>query len=367
VSITTEKGKGKARARARGARAKINADRMRECVAGCLLAAVMLAVLLECANGIPQTTQRFGMPERMFTWETGNSRRLYDPISQGQLPLAARNPGGKGSPGSKEVYIKLYGERNSGTTYLGQLLYKNFGSEFTESWDMRNWFLLRGSADNGRPDEFFRDTFRYNLGWKHMLVLDKYIRPVLKPDICYFFVFVNKNPYAWFRSMFDQPYHYGARKPPTLAGFLEHSYKTAGWREGATKPRFATPMELYNDKHKAHMEFSLPKLIFKYTELLVDPEQCIQRIKNAIVHECKVDEPRNFKFRPMGDEEKVVGKALHPKKYYLHKYLDESWKDIYRKNPKMLTYINERLDLDLVRDMGYEVLRQEELDRDGLI
>jgi hypothetical protein len=226
---------------------------------------------------------------------------------------------------------------------------------------MRNWFLLRGSADNDRPDQFFRDTFKYNLGWKHMLVLDEYIRPAMKPDMCYFFVFINKNPYAWFRSMFSKPYHYGARVPSTLAGFLEHSFRSAGWREGATKRRYATPMELYNKKHRAHMEFPHPKLIFKYTELLLDPEQCIQRIKSAIVRECNVNEPKKFKFKPMGNREKVAGKELRPKEYYVHKYVDEMWKDAYVKNPQMLTYINEHLDLQLVQDMGYEVLTPENI------
>lgn len=110
--------------------------------------------------------------------------------------------------------IKLYGERNTGTNYLDEVLALNFDAE-----------RLRGGAPaeinkQKRPqaakealrDEHDAATYAVTLGWKHREVDPDSLARLAPPGGSIFVVTLTKNPYSWLLSLKKRPYHYRGDK-----------------------------------------------------------------------------------------------------------------------------------------------------------
>jgi hypothetical protein len=81
-------------------------------------------------------------------------------------------------------FIKIYGERNSGTIYLEKLLKLN-----------TNHIKIHSGRHDG------------GTGWKHGFPKVRYVKP--KQTL---FIFIIRDVESWLKSMFKQPYHYYLRK-----------------------------------------------------------------------------------------------------------------------------------------------------------
>lgn len=87
------------------------------------------------------------------------------------------------------THIQLYGERNSGTTYLARLLQDNMVSP-------ENFMGLAKSDDTPLGTSTF--------GYKHwFLNWDKLAQPLAEATL---FVVIYRNPYTWVKAMLDRPY-----------------------------------------------------------------------------------------------------------------------------------------------------------------
>jgi len=87
--------------------------------------------------------------------------------------------------------IKIFGERNSGTTYLEQLLKKNL-----------------------QDVNIFSSYYKGGTGWKHgfpKIELFNNLNDVL-------FIFIIRDSDSWIKSMFINPYHY--KKPNNMHEFI---------------------------------------------------------------------------------------------------------------------------------------------------
>ena len=71
-------------------------------------------------------------------------------------------------------YVKIYGERNTNTNYLGELIRLNLDVSELPGVVPRKMRRLqtRLPAKNFLRDAYFAATYAKNLGWKHSMVKD---------------------------------------------------------------------------------------------------------------------------------------------------------------------------------------------------
>lgn len=244
--------------------------------------------------------------------------------------------------------LKLYGERNTGTRYLQQLIRLNLygelvpGSEPEYLW---RWF----GGPSARPyelacDLYFALNFRKTLGWKHMLVPAPEALAAVAPDTL--FVTLTKNPYAWLFSLFASPYHACSRYAD-FPEFLQAPWPTRR-RERAPR-RFANPMELWNWKNRAYLRLpgTVPVINLRYEDLLADPERCVREIAVR----------GNLAWRQAFFKNRERSTKAAPGRdfaFYRDYYLGEQWRA--RLGRRELDLINAALDPGLVRQFGYSIM-----------
>src|SRR5690554_5707917 len=95
--------------------------------------------------------------------------------------------------------IKVYGERNTGTNYLEQLLELNVDLPRLPGVVPSFVARLDRGAEASR-DAWFRLTRRWNLGWKHQAAPTPAQRASWRCGGV-LFVTLTKNPYSWALSM----------------------------------------------------------------------------------------------------------------------------------------------------------------------
>ena len=118
------------------------------------------------------------------------------------------------------IYLKIFGERNTGTNYLQQLIKENLDVHLLPGsspvWINKLQSHLFGK--NWLNDFYFSLTFKSNLGWKHRLLkLDDFTIDNVK-DV--FFITLTKNPYSWLLSLYRRPYHHYNSKTQSFSEFL---------------------------------------------------------------------------------------------------------------------------------------------------
>jgi len=252
--------------------------------------------------------------------------------------------------GRRKKLVKIYGERNTGTNYLSQLIRLNLEVEelpgIVPNYIMDIQRLLLG--EEVVRDIYFTITCRYNLGWKHTCVKsDEVIKTygvAKKHNLS--FVTVTKNPYSWLLSLYRRPYHQYWREKPNFEKFLRTPWKTVG-RDGVRK-MLPSPVELWNIKNSSYLklENSFPCLNLRYEDVLYDPESAIQLIAETFFYEM-----RSARFQNLESSTKEGDKDYG---FYLDYYLTEEWKN--ELSPRAISIINERLSSDLMNFFGYYLL-----------
>lgn len=246
----------------------------------------------------------------------------------------------------KKRYLKVYGERNSGTTYLQSLVQLNLEAvTLPGSAPRRYRRFVR--ANERLIDLYFQFTFPRNLGWKHRLAPPKneLQRVAFSPDNVAFLI-ISKNPYSWLLSLFRHPYHYQGELT-TFEAFLAQTWRTVG-REGHPAP-FANPIDMWNAKHASYLQLAQSARCFfiRYEDLLSDPESVI--IGLSSVH--------NIPRRAAGFvnvQTSTKGEADRDFDYYRRRYLEELWRDELSK--EAIAIINRFLDPVVVDAIGYPMI-----------
>lgn len=243
---------------------------------------------------------------------------------------------------SDATYIKIYGERNSGTKYLEALIALNLDVH-----------ILRGVETQwvGRQRrEWIKDAFfKYNearfLGWKHavpplscILKMNAERRLIL--------VFIVKNPYAYLLSLYRRPWEYKGMVPDTFENFIESPWATHG-RDRLKRRVLPSPIQLWNEKNKAywavHQDERVRSLFIRYEDLLKDPERKIRELAAAHQIHCAQQ------FRPIL---KSLNKDTEERyEDYRNYYLNQKWKEKLKK--KSLDIIGSKLDQESLRYFDY--------------
>lgn len=244
--------------------------------------------------------------------------------------------------------LKIYGERNTNTNYLSELVRLNLGvkelpsvvpaniKRYQEKWPGREW--LR--------DLYFMTHYQSTLGWKHAAVdWSKLNGSFLCKEKKLTVVTLTKNPYAWLLSLYKRPYHQYYKKKPEFSEFLSRPWKVV--RRDGLKCWSGNPIELWNEKNKSYLGSSsrIAILNLRAEDTLLDP----QKIIDSIAHAMNITVQKEFC--------NVVASTKEGSKdfsYYREYYLGESWRSELKASDIQL--INSYLDKELLKKFRYEII-----------
>jgi len=100
-------------------------------------------------------------------------------------------------PRSDPRRVKIYGERNTGTSYLEALLVRNLAVDCLRGGVPRSIRRFFANSERAR-DWYFHATYRSNLGWKHACVPTESQLAIARTNSTdVLFLTLTKNPYAW--------------------------------------------------------------------------------------------------------------------------------------------------------------------------
>ena len=247
----------------------------------------------------------------------------------------------------KTSRLKIYGERNTGSIYLSELVELNIDTTLLSGVAPRWVMMLQGLMPGKEHirDVYFNYSFGSNLGWKHSTVKD--IEELKRFDICsdnIFFLTITKNPYSWLLSLFKRPYH-NYRVKGSFETFLLSPWKTVK-RENSEKV-FKNPVEIWNQKNRSYLKLKseFPTLTLKYEDLLANPEKIITKMQKEFSLSPKLGSFSNVKESTKGDKKDFA--------YYQDYYLKERWRENSDLTIDSIKIINGLLDDELLDYYDY--------------
>ncbi len=261
-------------------------------------------------------------------------------------------------------YVKIYGERNTGTNFVQQMIRQNFRCQpipgtladacpgYRESIeeelkprvsDEAKKIMIRQT----KMDAYFRGNLWNTLGWKHAVPPIEVI--LARPDRDNIqFVTVTKNPYAWALSLFRRPYeNISIKGPDKFSDFISEPWVTV---ERDNAPAIlASPIELWNIKESGYERLAkeVDVLRCRYEDVLIDPSHFLTSLSNHL-------EKTNDEFEIVTDAAKERDKGKKDLNYYQDYYLNQRWRD--NLNAGDIRLINRFLDRSVVEEAGYEML-----------
>lgn len=245
--------------------------------------------------------------------------------------------------------IKIYGERNTNTNYLEQLISLNLDAEqlpgVVPHYVKTIQKILPGKE--WLRDWYFSVTPQHNLGWKHTQVMSvqklKHF-DILKSGIC--FISITKNPYAWLLSLYRKPYTHQYSDPkPDFETFLRTPWKTVA-RDNC-ESLLPSPIALWNIKNASYLQLKdLDGLNITTESTIQDPDAVIARIGKHFSIDRLTSRFLNY--------EKSTKDSSKDFAYYQDYYLNEKWRD--KLSGKAVSIISETVDKNLIRHFGYEVI-----------
>ena len=239
--------------------------------------------------------------------------------------------------------VKIYGERNTGTSYLEALLVRNLHVDCLRGGVPRSIRRLFPNSEIVR-DWYFRATDWRNLGWKHAIPNPNQGRTPRRDSPRPLFLTLTKNPYAWLLSLYRQPYH-AKRKYSSFEQFLKEPWETVR-RENAPAA-FVSPVEMWNQKNAAYLRLGGQTTVVhcRYEDLLADPLGFL----DGLCSEHGI-QPRSRPFKNVHEamKRRDRGKTFDDYRAY---YLNERWRG--ELDDDCVQLINERLDPEVRSSFQY--------------
>lgn len=243
--------------------------------------------------------------------------------------------------------LKVYGERNTGTNYLGQLLKLNIEVKQLRGVVPR-WLHLLQVALPGHEwlrDLYFEAAFGHTLGWKHgcaRTAAELRHVPLVQRSVA--FVTLTKNPYAWLLSLHRRPYH-SRGEIPGLVKFARSPWRTV--RRDGCSGDLANPIELWNRKNATYLGLrELGGLNLRSEDVLEDPAAALDRLADHFRLPRRSNQFLNCQPSTKDPTRDFA--------FYRDYYLNERWRDELPR--EVVDAVNESLDLRLMQHFGYAIL-----------
>lgn len=240
--------------------------------------------------------------------------------------------------------IKLYGERNTGTNYLSQLLELNLEVTLLPG-TIPNWLQPFIPRLEWPRDMYFSLTFSRNLGWKHRIAPSPHELAKFRGAGPVYFLTVTKNPYSWLLSLYRRPYHNYTHKG-SFEEFLQRPWPTVR-REGHPTP-FENPVIVWNEKNRSYLNLGqyASCLNLRYEDLLSDPKETVERIAVHFNISKKSCYFQNVTESTKGDSRTFS--------QYQEYYIQEKWRE--KLSPQAIDIINRYVDTQLMSHFGYSLI-----------
>lgn len=255
--------------------------------------------------------------------------------------------------------IKIYGERNTGTNYLENLIRLNLDVKILRGKTPDLIWSLGNATKKMMPnlsreysiieifeDAYFKISSSHNFGWKHELITPIRIKEIKEYKNPIYFIILVKNPYSWLLSLYKNPYS-PEKININFEQFLIEPFKTL--KRENHPDHFENPIILWNEKNKSYIQIkkSLPAIIIKFEDILPDPKSAIDSISKQFNTKKRFDD-----FKNITESTKEKPKNFS---YYQNYYLKEIWKE--KLDKKSIDIINKYLDEDLLNYFGYEKIK----------
>ncbi len=260
--------------------------------------------------------------------------------------VIGRRTGSSGPP-----VIKLYGERNTGTNYVGSLLRANTACELLPGTVPPTFNRIRRRVTDSDAviDLWFAATGYRNLGWKHRRVdVDELRRRRVTGRV--HFVVTTKNPYSWLVSLQRRPYHRrGGAGDVSIRALATEPWRTRRCETGPDV--YDNAVRMWNDKAAAYLELAeaLPTTVVRYEDLVADPSSEVARIVAETGLRLLDDRVWNVERGTKRD-----GRSYAEYREY---YGEERWRDVLTRQD--IEAINASLDPVVASAHGYRLLAPE--------
>jgi hypothetical protein len=254
-------------------------------------------------------------------------------------------------------FVKIYGERNSGTTYLTELIEANFAVQLLPGTkripDEIIAAQIRGLPEPRRTeqreaiiDADLAATINENFGWKHSAPpLDTIKRERTRASQA-LFITVARHPYSWFDSMYRKPYHDLLPKSDSMERFLRREWKPVA-RDNLGERVLKNPVDLWNRKMAAY--FALDKLPIEVLHLR--HEEFLEEFETAMGKlAAKLPRKAAGPWVQIDTGTKATGLSYEDYAKRAKAHLPGA-----SLSPQDLAFINRAIDRDLVAKLGYSL------------
>ncbi len=187
------------------------------------------------------------------------------------------------------LYLKVYGERNSGTNFVTSLVKNNFAVTSMQNENRVGEHLASmgkglSPGDYGRfcleiMDIDCERVMQSDFGWKHGAPPEQAIG-IAQHSAHTLFICVAKHPVSWLRSLLVRPYSPLERPPKNFSDFLRYEMPVSRRDNLGTVGRLGV-VELWNLKNAAYAR--LPKIadrsiVIAYEEILRNPQAFLAKV-----------------------------------------------------------------------------------------
>jgi hypothetical protein len=248
--------------------------------------------------------------------------------------------------------VKIFGERNTGTNALKELIERNSNSVCLPGTETELHPLLGRIVNSGflRPSasEAVRD-FIYSRpsprhAWKHCTTNFE--------DVSTFegvlVLLAVRHPASWLLSLFRHPYHRSGPSVSDVATFMQTPWKTA--RRERLGGRSFLPLELYRTKLDRNLKFAqrlsaagIENQFIRHEDLILEQPAVFRSISEHL------KEPRRD-LQPLESATKHSGRTIEEIRTY---YRNEEWRT---ELEGLETEINQAIDWEHVARFGYDPL-----------